>query len=351
VFIDREDLSGAIRELQNAIDLRPQDFSLWLILGDLQLQNKDEEGARLAYLNSLQLAPHYSEPHRALGKLFLAQGRLDDAFKEFRSAVAVNPVLLPEIIAIALDIYHNNPAAVRLAIQPQSPSAYVLLANALFDKGAVGEAVTSFRLAGVVDVADRRSFIDKLFAAKRFLEAFEVWIGWPAEDDFPRKYLGVVTNYGFEKSIDFEDVGFDWRIASDLKNIRVKVDRENPFTGISSLRIDFHGNFTASNAAVYQIVLVEPNSKYRLNFAARTEKLKTGALPVITISDASDNRILAQSTTLPADTKGWEKFTIDCTTTERTSAVVISIQRKARDGSAYPIFGRMWVDEFVLEKS
>jgi tetratricopeptide (TPR) repeat protein len=350
VLLDHGELSRAIRELESAVELRPQDFSLWLMLGDWRLKNDDTEAARTAYLNAIYLAPHYAKPHKALGNLYRTQGRFEEAFTEFRAAVAANPALFREIVDVALKTYQNDSAAVRRAIQPQTPSAYMVLANAFFDNGAVAEAVSLFQSAGVVDATARRGFITRLLNAKRFNEAFTVWSAWPSEGDMVRKYPGAVTNPGFENSIDLEDVGFDWRIAGDLKNVRVKLDGENPFSGVSSLRLEFNGNSSTSSPIVYQLVLVEAKAKYRVSFAVRTKDLVTGARPFVTVTDASNNKLLAQSVPLPEGTSRWQKFTIDCPTSEQTSAVIVAIQRKGSDSTVYPIFGRMWVDDVVLEK-
>jgi hypothetical protein len=351
VFIERKELTQAIIEIEAAINLRPRDFSLWLMLGDWRLQNKDEEGAMQAYLNAIHLAPHYAEPHRALGNLFRAQGRLDDAFKELRSALAINPALLPEVIDAAMEVYNNDATAVRATIQPQAPFDYLVLANAFFDKGNMAEAISLFRAAGDVDVAERHNFITRLLEAKRFRDAFEIWANFSPEEGIDRNYLGTVTNPSFEKPIDPEDVGFDWHIDGSMKNIKASLDRENPFAGAASLRLDFEGNSNTSSPLIYQLVLVEPNTKYRLTFAVRSEELVTGAPPVMIVTDANSNKPLAQSSAIPESVKGWQSFTLDCATTEQTRAITVSIQRKGKDPSAYPIFGRMWIDEVLLEKS
>jgi Tetratricopeptide repeat len=350
LLFDHGELTRAIRELESAVDLRPQDFRLWLMLGDWRLKNNDTEAARTAYLNAIHLAPHYAKPHKALGNLYRTQGRFEEAFTEFRAAVAANPVLFREIVVVALETYHNDGAAVRRAIQPQTPSAYVVLANALFDNGAVAEAISMFRSAGVVGAEERRSFINRLLDAKRFIEAFELWAAWLSGSDIVQKHPGAITNSGFEKSIDLEEVGFDWRIGGDLKNVRVKLDGENPFSGVSSLCLDFNGNSSTSSPLVYQLVVTEANAKYRLSFAVRTKEIVTGARPLVTVTDANNNKILAQSIPLPEGTSGWQKLTIDFPTSEQTSAVIIAIQRKGGDSRVYPIFGRMWIDDVVLEK-
>jgi hypothetical protein len=52
----------------------------------------------------------------------------------------------------------------------------------------------------------------------------------------------------------------------------------------------------------------------------------------------------------PQDSQGWHDNTIDFTTTDATSAIRISLQRARCDKSPCPIFGRLWLDAFALQK-
>jgi len=101
---------------------------------------------------------------------------------------------------------------------------------------------------------------------------------------------------------------------------------------------------------VSQLILVEPSSRYRLNFAARTQDVVTGGLPLAIVSDAAgDIQRLGESAPLRQDTTNWEVSSFDFRTESGTNAVTLSIQRKNCSTSPCPIFGSIWVDSFSIE--
>jgi hypothetical protein len=98
-------------------------------------------------------------------------------------------------------------------------------------------------------------------------------------------------------------------------------------------------------------MLVEPKTRYKLHFSARTKEVVTGGLPLIVVNGAgSGGPTLAQSNTLPQGTQGWSDYTVDFTTGDGMRAVLISLQRQPCTGGPCPIFGRLWLDAFTVEK-
>ena len=143
--------------------------------------------------------------------------------------------------------------------------------------------------------------------------------------------------------------GFGWELR-DAQSARISLDTHGPRAGARSLRLDFNGISDAA-AHLSQLVLVKPNSRYRLNFAARTQEIVTGGLPVITVTDASrDGRVLAQSSPLPPGTSGWQDYSVEFASSDATSAVYIILQRQHCPDPPCPIFGSLWLDDFSLQK-
>jgi hypothetical protein len=101
---------------------------------------------------------------------------------------------------------------------------------------------------------------------------------------------------------------------------------------------------------ISQLLLVEPATHYRLRFAARTEEIVSGGPPQLIIIDANDNKVIAQSPEFPKQTAGWQYFTVDFNSTDTTRAIQITLQRQQCSTSPCPIFGRVWLDAFSLQK-
>lgn len=114
------DATGAIRVLEEALRLTPNDEDLHYNLGIAYGKSGDVTNAEHQYREALRLLPDYPEVHNNLGNLLLHAGRLGEAEEQFTEAIK----LMPE-----LSTAHNNLGIVRQR-QNRMP-----------------EAITSFRKA------------------------------------------------------------------------------------------------------------------------------------------------------------------------------------------------------------
>jgi hypothetical protein len=102
---------------------------------------------------------------------------------------------------------------------------------------------------------------------------------------------------------------------------------------------------------VSQLLLVEPLQRYKINFAARSQDIVTGGLPIVIVTDASgDHKTLGQSRALSRGTTAWNVVSFDFTAQPTTKAVVLSIQRQGCSTSPCPIFGAISLDSFSIEQ-
>ena len=343
---ETNDLVGAIIGYNQAVSLRPDDFVLWMSLARARSLNDDTAGALAASRQAVKLAPYYAQPRWQLGNLLLRAGEHDEAFKELRLAAASNPTLLPAVIDLAWQLSDGDAQFVTQSIQPQTPEAYLAIAQNFGKRGAALEAIAMYRSAGDIGKHERGSYLSELTSAKRFKEAYALWLlGHPANS---ANAVGVISDGGFEEESNFYEPGFGWRTANKVPTVHL--DRSAPEEGRSSLRVDFDGNSDPASPVISQLLLVEPATRYQLRFAARTEEIVSGGPPQLTIIDANDNRIIARSEEFPRQTAGWQYFTVDFNSADTTQAVQITLQRQQCSTSPCPIFGRLWLDAFTLQK-
>jgi len=348
-----EQLPEAIREYESVVALRPRDYVPWLDLGNTRDNNGDEEGALSAFKEAVRLAPHYGLPRWELGNLLLRMGQRDGAFTELRRAAMSDPKLLPDVIDLAWEAYRGDAPAVRQAIQPQSPQARLALAHFFVNYEKTTEAMDLFRSTSGTTVKDRHALLTALLAARRFTEAYEVWVsGRDAGSKQNPRVISAITDGSFESDINLDDPGFGWQLASNLQAVRLSLDTNEPHTGAYSLRLYWSGDSNPSTSVVSQLVLVEPKTRYRLSFAVRTQEMLTIGLPMVSVADAGgdDGPVLAQSKTFPRGTSGWQDYTIEFATAETTSGVRITIRRETCNMVPCPILGQAWVDDFSLER-
>ena len=343
---ENNDLVGAITGYNLAVSLRPDDYVLWLSLARARSLNDDPAGALAASRQAVQLAPFYALPRWQLGNLLLRAGEQDEAFKELRLAGASNPTLLPAVIDLAWQLSDGDAQFVIQSIQPQTPETYLAVAQNFRKRGALVDAISMYRSAGDIGKQDRVSYLSELTAAKRFKDAYALWLlGHPGNSI---DAVGVINDAGFEQESNLDEPGFGWRTAN--KVVSLHLDTSSPEEGRSSLRVDFAGNSDPASPVISQLLLVEPATHYELRFAARTEEIVSGGPPHLIITDANDSRVIARSDEFPRQTAGWQYFTVAFNSADTTQAIQITLQRQQCSTSPCPIFGRLWLDAFSLRK-
>lgn len=342
------DLTAAIAEYNEAILRRPDDYVVWLSLARAQELNGQALMATAAARQATQLAPYYAQPHWQLGNLLVRAGRTEEGFTELRLAGASNPRLLPPIIDLAWQLSQRNVQFVIQAIQPRTPADYQTLAEYFKKRGQEADAIALLRSAGNIAEDYRRRYVDELLTAKRFADAHAIWsIGRPPANETAGP---IMSDPGFEQERHLDEPGFDWHTESNAQTLTLSLEPANPKEGKSSLRVEFSGDSDPGTPIISQLVLIEPNNRYQLNFAARTEDIVSGGLPRVAVLDAGNKEILGKTNAFPRTVSSWQDYSIDFNSKETTRAILISLQREQCRESPCPIFGRLWLDNFSLKK-
>jgi tetratricopeptide (TPR) repeat protein len=343
-------LDEAIHEYEQAAALRPRDYVLWIELGLARDEAEDQAGAINAFQEAVALAPYYAEPRWQLGNVLLRAGRVDEAFALMRRAAESNRAFMPQLIDLAWNIYKGDVPLVEQSVQPQTSAARLTLARFAARHGKAVDGARIFRTIENVAEEDRRAFLTELLAAKQFNVAYEVWM---SEQGRSASHSNAgFTDGGFEEQISFDEQGFGWQVARNLAQVRISIDKAQPHGGSNSLRLDWSGDSSPTTQIVSQTVLVEPNARYRLRFAVRTEELVTGGLPLVAILDAGakDSTPLAQSELLPPNTAPWQERSVEFVSGKETQAVLVILRRQGCSSNACPVFGSLWLDDFSLQK-
>lgn len=338
----------SIPELEQAVALRPADYTLWQQLGLLHDQAGDQVGALAAFDESISRAPFYSQPRWNRGNVLLRSGQYEAAFADLNQAAQSNPDLIPILIDLAWGISRGDVKLTEQLIQIKGDKMRIAFAKLLARRGKATEAIAQLGAAGNVPETVRHELIDQLLAKGAFKEAFEIWKGAPGFQSQNEQAGPAIYDGGFEGSLSFGETGFGWRVPRDLQATSVSLDSSEPHSGSKNLRIEFSGN---SNPGVSQLILLEPAKHYRINFASRSQEVVTGGLPLFVVSDAgADSKRLGQSSPLAEGTSNWQSFSFEFTTTPTTTAVVLSLQRESCSTSPCPIFGAISLDSFSVEQ-
>jgi hypothetical protein len=304
--------ADARKSLEIATSLRHRDDYLWLELGNTSEELGDTSAALAAFDQAVRWAPHYAHTRWQRGNLKLRMGQYVDAFAELREAAASNRSFMPNLMDLAWGLSR-------------------------------GDAKAAGQLLQLNNDHDRVAFARRLIAAKAYRQAFEIWHG--AE----RRTSGVV-NGGFEEPVAFDNVGFGWIVSSAQGDVRVAIDPFEKLAGAKSLQIVFGGDWNRDGRLLSQIVIVEPERRYRVSFAVKTKDLVTGGPPSVAVNDAQTNRLLAQSRPFRVSTSTWQTVSIDFSTSPTSEAIILQLQRTECSSSPCPIFGVVWLDDFSIEE-
>src|SRR5258707_4605443 len=117
-----DDCPRAVAEFQRAVQLRPRDYYLWMMLGVTEDQNGDQQTALFALKQSVSLAPTYAKPRWQLGNLLLRMNQIDQAFAELRRAASESSELLPNVIDLAWGGYGGGGKTVAKGVPPRTES-------------------------------------------------------------------------------------------------------------------------------------------------------------------------------------------------------------------------------------
>ena len=341
------DYAGACRELERAIQLRPRDYFLWMLLGVSRDLNNDQGGAVRALRQAIMLSPVYAKPHWLLGNLLLRTNETAEALRELQFAATSDETLLPNVIDLAWGTYRHDPAQTVSAIQPQTDNARMALAIFFAGHNQGAPALEQFRSVKSPSTEGLHNLLNVLLRENLFLEANEVW----AKAHHRSAGVGSLLNPGFEDEITVGEPGFDWQIADSLANVTMSADPSQFQSGQKSLRIDFRGDSKPSTPAVSQLVLVKPRTNYRLTFQALAKDYLSPSAPVLVIFDASAQQgaALAESTGV-SGASAWREFSIEFATRDQTNAVRLQFLRQGCDSNLCAAFGTIWLDSFNLQE-
>jgi len=333
--------------LEQAIALRPTDYSLWLALGLLRDKMGDSNGALAALDQAIMLAPYYAHPRWQRGNILLRAGHYEAAFTDLNLAAQSNPELTPNIIELAWGVSRGDPQLTEQLIEIRTDKARVTFARFLASHGRPVEAMQQFRAAGSVSETERGELLRQLLDKRAFAEAYQLWA--EARGAASNVQSAVIYDGGFEGPLSTSEMGFGWRV-SDSRSLTLSVDPNRPHSGARSLQIEFTGESPGS-PLLSQLILVQPSSRYRVYFAGRSQEIVTGGRPIAVVTDAGEKGgHLGLSAPLDKGTTDWRSFSVEFTTTPATRAVYVSVTRDACPSSPCPIFGSIGLDSFSIEQ-
>jgi tetratricopeptide (TPR) repeat protein len=352
-----EELPEAARQYEEAARLSPNDYRLFMELGRVRGLMGDVAGGEQSLRRAVELAPTYPDPRWYLGNSLLRQGRVAEAFAELRLAGDASPwKFRPQVLELAWRFYDADIPSV-LAAVGNSADARAQLMEYLLNRKQLDDARKLWEGFNAEERKAARPTGEKLMLrfleAKRFHDMLATHTELAAIDGKPTNAARErVTNGGFESLVGAAGTSpFEWQVVP-LAGVEMKLDERVRQEGSRSLRLAFNSPGTLSFRNISQLVVVEPKTRYRLEYKVRTEDLKGVATLAVDIVDAAQpDRALASSQPLGVGTTDdWQAVALDFTTGVQTQAVTLRVLGVPCASATCPIFGKVWYDNFNLQR-
>lgn len=331
------------------VKLSPADFRWWIEYGRDREQAGDFEAAETALQKAVGLAPNYVFPRWQLGNFYLRRSRSDEAFSELAQTASSGSVYREQVFSLGWEYFEQDTRRLE-QIAGRAPDARADLAKFY---AAKNRAEDSLRIWNTLTEAEKQSnqsgalVIARALYDKNLLRSAREFVRQIGIE--PDAQAETVQNGGFEKPIgEAADVYFGWRV-SPVEKIDVKLDPTQKREGNRSLRVAFSGYADPSLYIIYQMVTVEPKTRYRLSFWLRTENLQSAGAPNLEIYNTTDVKQIAASAPFPLGANDWRLMNVEFVTPENIEGVGLRTTR-AFCGENCPITGAFWYDDFKLEK-
>jgi Tfp pilus assembly protein PilF len=349
-LVNLERLPEAVAELDQTLKLRPHHYYVWLDRGVTLDRLGDETNALVSLRESVRLAPAFAQPRWQLGNLLFRQGAYDEAFQDLRLAVNSNPSFSEGMLELAWVAANEDADKFEKFVQPQTSRKRFELAAFLARQGRGPEAMNQVAAAGQPQTDDELYFsrltIKQLLAAQKFNDAYMVWAKTHPSLGAATKN-GELLNGSLTDPIYQNDPGFGWQLLN-VPNIQMSIDPSGPEPGTRSIQLEYRGDSPPGSQPIQQLVLLAKDQRYSLSFKAKSQDLVTGGTPVVFVLDGTRDRILGQSAPIAAGTTGWTPYHVDFYVDNSTAAINIVVQRLACNQNPCPVFGRLWLSQFVL---
>ena len=344
IFVSQQP-EHAVGECRKASELNPYSSAIWLDLAQAYFSVGNKQLVDAAVRNALAVDPTTPDTAWSAANFFMIQGDTSTALQEFAIVLREDPSMATAVLNISWQSLH---ALNRIrSILPPNPEVYLAFIKLLLSTGELDAAKQVWsalmELKAPFDFHDGLFYIDSLIQAHAVASACDAWkqLSWRS------KALAAYSqpdNLVMDGSFSHEilNSGFDWRYTA-RSEIFLTLDRAEFHAGNRSLRLEYNGE--GSDAGIFQYIVAQPGTHYRLSAWIKSEDLETANGPSLVLSDAGRNSIYG-ATEEVIGTTPWHRVETELQTGPETNLLVLQILRRPGDTR---IQGKVWVDDIKLE--
>jgi len=349
---EHTDIGSAEKIIRRATHNTPQDYKLWISRARIEEQAGNPTGAADSLIRAISLAPHHFEPYWMLANLRLRSRNLKKAVETFRQALSINPDQIPYTLELLWQVTEGDRDTIKQAL-PDTGWAKSEWAWFLISKGYLKDALVQWSFLPEEIKIERKEIttelLSRLLDAEEYGLAWDVWLHLPDRSSRkPEKFK--IQNGKFESPVRKGLTGFDWGYTP-YPEVKLQRDR-GPDPNSYSINIVYQAAGNRSFEHLKQVILVEPNRRYYLDYKLRVSGLVSAEPPKILIVDLNDTaKTVLLSISMPTGSFQWSAFEYLFKTGPQTRAILLSIRRDSDCKNEFcPIFGSLWLSQVGLRE-
>jgi hypothetical protein len=349
---EQPDVALAIRALQQAVALDRYSAEALLDLATAYDGEGDTEQARETFLAAQRAYPLSADVCWSYGNFLLRQGQQDQAFRQIRKAVELDPKRAAEAFSRTL---RAQPDANFLLDQtvPATVDVYLPILRSLTDAGDLDNANRVWKrliaLRQPVAIRDVVSLIDEEIHQQRIADAVRSWteavsiMQNPPPLDPPGSLL---WDGGFESG--YAGGGFAWHFTPVSKNVQIAFDRSDKHSGAQSLRLLFNGRENINFEDACHNIAPEPGKSYLLSAWIKTQSLTSSEGVRLQVFVFAPTGNQTASTEEVHGTEAWKQIQLRWTAPPGAGYGMVCVNRKMSDQPGADIQGAAWIDDVSL---
>lgn len=344
-FVDSNP-AAALENFETAVRLNPHDAGYWLDVASAQQIAGNSEGHHQAIEQALLAEPTAPRVAWEAANLFLVDGDLQRALRQFRVVIENDPSLAATALRYCWRAQPDVDVLLRDAI-PARPWSLLQFLEFLISKqeteGALKVWTRVLNQREKFDSGYLFEYVRFLIGARRPDTALAVWedsSGLLGLSGYLPTQNNLVINPDF--SLDILNGGFDWTYVNRT-GVRPVLDPGDYHEGHRSLSITFEGP-GIQDAGIQQLIPVHGGSAYDFSAFYKSTPFEGAGGPQIALRDAYSGAPLFVSDPL-IDADFWKHVHSSITIPATTTLVALRIERFP---AGSPIRGKLWLDSFQL---
>jgi tetratricopeptide (TPR) repeat protein len=335
---------NALPWLQTAIASNPNNSGYWLdrAIAEHLIGNFDSE--RKSLDEAVATNPRSSAVAWQVANLYLSQGAVEPALREYRKVLESDPVLSPQALQICWKVRPEIDFLLQNVVPASADEPFLSFLVSSDESDAAAKIWE--RIVSLQQPVERRYLFDYLrylFTHHDPVQASRVWQEAATVSDlaaYQPTEENLLVNGDF--SLAILNNGFDW-ICQKSSAVSLAIDPDQSHSGSRSLRIVFQGS-GIEDAGIRQLVSVDPDTDYVFSGYYKAAEMDGAGAPEFAIQDVYSGAKLFMSDGL-RDTGSWTRVNGSFTTGHETHLIVLRVARVPADR---PIRGKLWIDGLKL---